>query len=104
VITVLYHMTARPGAEEAQAALLVRLAAGTRAHDAGCLAYTFLRQRDAPGVFVLFEQWQDQPALDAHLARLQAEYGPPPPGRGKVPAAVLQHLSEWRAVLYDVVA
>jgi quinol monooxygenase YgiN len=104
MLTALFHMTARPGEEEAHRELLVRLAAGTRAHDAGCLASTFLRQRDAPGAFVLYEQWRDRAALDAHLARLQAEYGPPPPGPSRVPAAVLAHLSEWRAVVYDIVA
>jgi quinol monooxygenase YgiN len=104
MITVLFHMTARPGEEEAHRELLVRLAAGTHARDAGCLAYTFLRQRDAPGAFVLFEQWHDRAALDAHLARLQAEHGPPPPGGTRVPAADFAHLREWWAVVYDVVA
>jgi quinol monooxygenase YgiN len=34
----------------------------------GCLDYCFWSATDDPSAILLFEQWQDQPALQAHLA------------------------------------
>ncbi len=42
----------------------------------GCLEYTFAADPMEPGRVVLFERWQDQAALDAHLAIRRAS--PPP--------------------------
>lgn len=44
----------------------------------GCLEYTFSADPLDPGRVLLFERWEDQAALDAHLAALRA--GGPPAG------------------------
>jgi len=36
--------------------------------ETGCLGYEVARSNTEPGVFVLFETWADQAALDAHYA------------------------------------
>jgi len=38
----------------------------------GCLEYTFSADPIEPGRVLLFERWQSQDALDAHLAALRA--------------------------------
>jgi len=103
MLTILYYVTVKEGNEQAVQELVTRLATTTRAEDAGCLAYTFYQQQDNPREYVLFEQWRDQAALDAHLARLQAVFGPPRPG-GRVPAAILDLYEKTRSVRYRVAA
>ena len=36
--------------------------------EAGCIEYTFAADPLEPGRVVLFERWEDQASLDAHLA------------------------------------
>jgi quinol monooxygenase YgiN len=36
--------------------------------ETGCISYTFSADLADPGRFLIFEQWQDQEALDAHFA------------------------------------
>jgi quinol monooxygenase YgiN len=104
MVTILFHMTVKAGREDDFRELATRLTASTRAEDAGCLAYTYHRQVDNPREFVLYEQWEDEAALTAHINRLQAVLGPPPAGGGRLPAAFLDYLEAMRAVRYEVVA
>ena len=36
--------------------------------ETGCISYTFSADLSDPGGFQIFEEWQSQEALDAHLA------------------------------------
>ena len=74
-ITILFFMTAKAGREEECRELVTRSTETTRAEDEGCINYIFHQQIDNPREFVLYEQWRDQAALNAHLARLQAVGG-----------------------------
>jgi quinol monooxygenase YgiN len=40
--------------------------------EAGCLEYTFAADPIDPGRIVLYERWESQEALDAHLAAMRA--------------------------------
>jgi len=40
--------------------------------EAGCLEYTFAADPLVPGRVVLYERWDDQASLDAHLAAIRA--------------------------------
>jgi antibiotic biosynthesis monooxygenase len=64
-------MTVKAGRE-----MVPRLARPTRAEDEGCVAYVFYRRTDNPSEAVLYEQWRDVEALNAHIARLQRVFGP----------------------------
>jgi len=99
----LFYLTAREGREEAFHDLAVRLTEITRSEDDGCLVYTFHQRVDNPREYVLYEQWRDAQALGAHLAHLQALYGPPRPGE-ILPAAFLDLCEPREAVAYEVVA
>jgi quinol monooxygenase YgiN len=49
----------------------ISAAQGMREHTAGepgCIDYRFWSATDDPDAILLFEQWEDQPALQAHLA------------------------------------
>lgn len=103
MLTFLFHLTAREGQEEAFHALAVRLTEITRSEEDGCLAYTFHRRTDNPREYVLYEQWRDAQALQAHLEHLRALYGPPRPGES-FSAAILDLCEPGEAVAFKVVA
>ena len=46
----------------------------------GCISYSFNQRTDQPTEFVLYEQWENQEALDAHIEELKVLLGPPSPG------------------------
>ena len=46
----------------------------------GCIEYTFSADPLEPGRVVLFEKWEDQAALDAHIAAQRAAPRPTEPG------------------------
>jgi quinol monooxygenase YgiN len=100
-ITILFSMTAKEGKDQELAALVPRLVRQSRA-DEGNLVYTFLQQRSNPREFVLFERWRDNAALKAHLAHLQATFGPPREG-GSIPATILDLCDKTQAVTYSVI-
>jgi quinol monooxygenase YgiN len=54
------------------------LMAASRA-EAGCLEYTFGADPIDPARVVLFERWESQAALDAHIAALRAAPRSPDP-------------------------
>lgn len=66
-VTVLATYRAAPGNEGAVAAALVAYTPLTRA-EPGCVAFTAHKSADDPRVFVLYEQYRDRAALDAHVA------------------------------------
>jgi quinol monooxygenase YgiN len=49
----------------------------------GCLEYTFSADPLDPSRVLLFEKWEDQSSLDAHLAALSS--APPPPAGSVAP-------------------
>ncbi len=51
----------------------------------GCHEYTFAADPVVPGRIVLVERWEDEAALDAHLAAARAGRGGPPPSGDAVP-------------------
>lgn len=75
MITMLFYMTVKPGRVEAFREIITQSMISTRAEDVGCINYVFYQQHDNPQEFMLYEQWQDQAALDAHLARIDLTIG-----------------------------
>lgn len=59
--------------------------------EAGCVEYTFSADPIEPGRVLLFERWESQEALDAHLAGLRTA----PATEGPTP-------SSTSIVIYDV--
>jgi quinol monooxygenase YgiN len=83
--------------------------ASTHGEDQDCISYTMYRRSDNPRELLLFEQWRDQDALDAHLARLRKVYGPADeqaaePPRRRVPKAVLAPFEHVEAIRYETLA
>jgi quinol monooxygenase YgiN len=103
MLACLVYLTAREGREEAFHELAVRVTEITRSEDDGCLVFTFHRRVDNPREYVLYEQWRDVQALGAHLAHLQALYGPPRPGE-VLPAAFFDLCELRESPTYEVVA
>jgi len=103
MLTILLHMTLKPGKETEFQEMAKQLTEVTRSEDDGCLNYTFHRQQDNPRNFVLYEQWRDRDALTAHLAHLVELLGPPAEGEN-LPESFMEKLESISPVLYDVVA
>ena len=101
MLTILFSMVVKAGREEEWQAMLAELHRTTHAEDDGCLAYAYYRRADNPREYVLFEQWRDAAALDAHLARLRRVYGPPPDKGGRLLAAFLDLFERTEAVRYE---
>jgi quinol monooxygenase YgiN len=66
VLTVIAKIRAAKGKGDALAALLTEQAAAVRAAEPGCLLYRPHRSKKDPEVFVFYEQYADEAALDAH--------------------------------------
>jgi quinol monooxygenase YgiN len=94
MLTGLYYMTVKPERLEAFWSLITQLVQSTLAEDEGCITYVFHQQQDAPHEFVLYEQWRDQAAVQAHMDRLERDIGI---------ATIRDFFVQTRLVLYTVV-
>jgi quinol monooxygenase YgiN len=65
-LTIIARVRAKPGQEARLLQELKRLLAPTRA-EAGCLNYDLHQSQSDPALFVLYENWTSQAALDAHF-------------------------------------
>jgi quinol monooxygenase YgiN len=76
MITVFFYITVLPDREGQFRSMVREMTESSRA-DEGCLDYTYFARLGTEHEFVLYERWRDQEALNAHVARLVSEYGPP---------------------------
>ncbi len=67
MLTIVARLTVNPSAVARFVEALGPLATATRA-EAGCQLYEFSQSNDDPCVFVAYEKWTDQAALDLHMA------------------------------------
>jgi quinol monooxygenase YgiN len=66
ILTIIARIKAKPGLEARMQQDLLSLLAPTRA-ESGCLTFDLLKDTSDPTVFVLYENWKNQAALDAHF-------------------------------------
>lgn len=67
VVHLVARLVPRQGKAADLSAAIESMLAEVRA-EPGCIAYDAHASRDAPGVIVMIEAWEDQAALDAHAA------------------------------------
>ncbi|RQW64363.1 putative quinol monooxygenase [Vibrio viridaestus] len=67
----------------------------------GCLAYSFLQQRDNPTQFVLYEQWDSQDTLNHHIQWLIEKLGPAKPD-GFLPQKLMDMYQDGHVNYYRV--
>jgi quinol monooxygenase YgiN len=65
MIVLAVNWTAKPGKEKAAERLFRELTEASR-QEAGCLMYLVHRHRDDPTRFFIYEQYEDEAALEAH--------------------------------------
>ncbi|WP_159097919.1 putative quinol monooxygenase [Aminobacter sp. MSH1] len=65
-VSLIAYQYAKPGRRDELAVKLARLSEASRKED-GCLTYEVHALKDDPNVFVLFETWASQAALDQHF-------------------------------------
>ncbi|WP_127497582.1 putative quinol monooxygenase [Paenibacillus glycanilyticus] len=67
MITIVAILKARPGTERQLRDELLKVAAPSRAEE-GCVDYILHNSPEHPEQYVLYENWKDEDALQAHLA------------------------------------
>ncbi len=67
-VTVLAHIKAKPGKEDAMRKELLSLVAPSR-KDAGCINYDLHQAADNPALFMFHENWSGKAQLDQHLQK-----------------------------------
>jgi len=65
-VTIIAHFRAKAGQESRLRQELQRLLAPTRT-EAGCISYDLHQSQSDPALFVFYENWASQAALDAHF-------------------------------------
>ncbi len=68
----------------------------------GCVSFTYHQSVKDAADFFLYEQWQDQPSVKGHLAKLIEQYGPPEDD-GFLPRALTDYWDNMEATKYRVV-
>ena len=68
----------------------------------GCITYSFNQNKEVPTEFVLYEQWESQEALDAHIRELFTILGPAKPG-DPIPEKLMNMYETVKPVFYNVV-
>ena len=87
MFTIVVHLTIKEGKEAEFREVATRISKATNEEDKGCITYHYLQNTDDPRKFVVYEQWEDDASLDAHVDHLQAMFGAPLPG-DRLPAAI----------------
>lgn len=65
-LTIIARVRAKAGQESRLREELRRLLAPTRV-EAGCISYDLQQSQDDPALFLFYENWASQQALDAHF-------------------------------------
>jgi quinol monooxygenase YgiN len=66
LLTIIARIKAKPGMEGRMRQDLLSVLTPTRA-ESGCITFDLLIDKNDPSIFVLYENWKDQAALDAHF-------------------------------------
>jgi quinol monooxygenase YgiN len=66
MLTIVARIRAKPGLEVRMQQDLLSLLTPTRA-ESGCITFDLLQDTTDPTVFVLYENWKNQTALDNHF-------------------------------------
>lgn len=66
LLMIVARIKAKPGMEQRMQQDLLRLLTPTRT-ESGCITFDLLQDTNDPTIFVLYENWKDQAALDAHF-------------------------------------
>ncbi|CAG9295967.1 putative quinol monooxygenase [Celerinatantimonas diazotrophica] len=68
----------------------------------GCISYSFNQRIDVPTEFVLYEQWESEEDLHAHIEYLKVLLGPAKLG-GFLPETLINMFESGRPYYYSVV-
>lgn len=82
--------------------LAARLTRETVGKRKGCISYAFHQQLDDPNEFVLYEQWESEHDLNAHIKCLVDQLGPVKPG-GFLPEKLMNMYESGHSSYYKVI-
>lgn len=76
MLTIMAHLKVKAAVLDEYLQLVARLTRETQGKREGCISYAFNQRVDEPTEFVLYEQWQSQAHLNAHIEYLKQWLGP----------------------------
>jgi quinol monooxygenase YgiN len=66
MITIVATIRVKPGSEARAREILLALIAPTR-NEPGCINYDLHQRADSPCTFLVYENWNSEPELNAHM-------------------------------------
>jgi len=76
MITIIFRIIIKKGTEEEFKNVIKDLTISAYTEPERCIQYAFHQNVHNPREFILYEQWDDQKTLNAHLRRLEVLFGP----------------------------
>lgn len=102
MLTIMIHAKIKKECLDDYIAMASLLTKETRDRRKGCITYSFNQRKDIETEFILYEQWENQEALDEHIKQLVILLGPPLPGN-LLPEKLLNMYESGAAYYYDVI-
>lgn len=102
MLTIMVHAKIKEELLQEYLEMASLLTKETRNKRKGCISYSFCQRVDKPTEFVLFEQWENQEALDKHIEQLVKLLGPPIPG-GLLPEKLVNMYESGIPCYYNVI-
>jgi len=99
MLTIMVHAKIREEKLPEFLEMAALLVSETRGKRPGCIAYSFNQSVESPAEFVLYEQWETQEHLDAHIQELCKLLGPPRAGQ-LLPERLMAMYERARPVVY----
>ncbi|CAH0537780.1 putative quinol monooxygenase [Vibrio marisflavi] len=100
MLTVIIHAKIKPHLLSEFIEVAKKLTADTLGRRKGCISYSFNQRQDKPEEFVIYEQWESQETLDAHIEKLKDLLGPEKEGE-LLPEKLLNFYESAEPILYN---
>lgn len=101
-INIIFKAKVKEGLEKEFYKVASEIMKSTIIEEKDCITFTFHQQVNNQSVFVAYEQYRNQEAMNYHFERLSKIYGSPKEGE-ILPAKLSYFFEDWEADMYDVV-
>ena len=102
MLTIMIHATVKEEELDNFKVMASMLTKEARESHEGCITYVFNQRSDRPAEFVLYEQWESESCLEAHMDKMVALIGPAMPGT-QLPEKLINMYEKAEPVYYSVV-
>jgi len=101
-INIIFKARVKEGLEKEFYKIASEIMKSTIAEEKDCITFIFHQHANDPSVFVAYEQYRNQEAMNYHFERLAKIYGSPEKGE-VLPAKLRNFFEDFEGDMYDVV-